>query len=277
VGDEHDLLVAYRDRTVRYLNYAGSAVIVEDAMTSALAESLSAWFAVADALAAHVGVWDRAELPPLPSGYTRALMLTPGGKRFGQGPDELIRNDPSAAAYLNAATSVLTEVTSLGRQSSEQDATANPPHDLPAADAGRPSVHAHRQRAVLVRHESVDRDRRIRIHEWRVRPESHRRAGPVTQPLGDPVLVSWDSFERVTELRIAVDELPKYCLVCLLQQRTVAPPTRRSLGRHRPAESGPIPGGFHKPPCGRPLMTSTSPNSDGGLCRNGTREPVDPR
>jgi hypothetical protein len=25
------------------------------------------------------------------------------------------------------------------------------------------------------------------------------------------------------------------------------------------------------------LMTSTSPNSDGGLCRNGTREPVDPR
>ncbi|MEO7260668.1 MAG: hypothetical protein ABI047_05345 [Jatrophihabitantaceae bacterium] len=115
VKSGHDLLVAYRDGGVRYLNQSGKVAIVEGIADLAFTEAARAWLAVADELASTVGVWDQPQLPPLPSGDSRITMLTPEGPRFGQGPDSLLRTDAGAAAFLSAATNVLIAVTRLPR------------------------------------------------------------------------------------------------------------------------------------------------------------------
>jgi hypothetical protein len=114
VAGGHDLLAAYRDGSVRYLNYSGKVLVVEpDATTAQLADAVRRWLQVAQALAQVVDVWDQPQLPPLPSGDSRIMMLTPLGMRFGQGPDGALRQDRAADAFLTAATEVLTTVMAL--------------------------------------------------------------------------------------------------------------------------------------------------------------------
>ena len=111
VDDQHDLLVAYRDGGVRYLNWSGSAAVLEPGNNADVDLRVAEWLAIADRLALIIGVWEEPELPGLPAGHSRILLLTPAGKRFGQGPHDLLLQDPSAAAYLGAATHVLLGVT----------------------------------------------------------------------------------------------------------------------------------------------------------------------
>lgn len=113
VENAHDLLAAYADGTVRYLNHAGSAVIIDGPDIERLSEPVREWLALAQKLAKVVGVWDEAQLPVLPASHTRIAMLTPGGIRFGQGPDDQLRADPSAAAFLGTATQVLLAVVKM--------------------------------------------------------------------------------------------------------------------------------------------------------------------
>ena len=114
VSGGHDVLAAYRDGSVRYLNYTGKVLVVEaDVAPAELAHAVDAWLRIAETLAQVVGVWDQPKLPPLPAGDTRITMLTPGGLRFGQGPDRALRADAGTAAYLAAATLVLTSATAL--------------------------------------------------------------------------------------------------------------------------------------------------------------------
>ncbi len=107
VAGRHDLLIAYRDHSVRYLNHSGGVAIVDPPNLPATAEVVDQWLAVGQQLANVIGVWDRSVLPHLPPGASRVLMLTPGGPRFGQGPDSQLRLDRGAAAFLDAATQLL--------------------------------------------------------------------------------------------------------------------------------------------------------------------------
>lgn len=111
VGKGHDVLAAYSDGTARYLNHAGGAAIVDNPQLAGLADAVESWLGIGRCLAQNVGVWDARALPPLPAGHTRVLVLTPGGFRFGQGPDLQLRQDPAAAAFLESATTVLLVVT----------------------------------------------------------------------------------------------------------------------------------------------------------------------
>jgi hypothetical protein len=111
VGSGHDLLAAYSDGTARYLNHAGGVAVVDDVTLENLAEAVKSWLGIGQRLAEMIGVWIEKTLPPLRAGDTRVLMLTPGGFRFGQGPDADLRMDAAAAAFLLAATRVLLVVT----------------------------------------------------------------------------------------------------------------------------------------------------------------------
>jgi hypothetical protein len=114
VGAGLDVLAAYRDGSVRYLNHAGGATLVESgAAPPALHAATDAWLGVAGDFAAQVGAWTQPALPPLPAQHGRLMMLTPGGPRFGQGPLEQLTRDARAASYMNAATVVLTAVAAL--------------------------------------------------------------------------------------------------------------------------------------------------------------------
>lgn len=105
----HDILAAYRDGSSRYLNHSGKVVVAETppAMTAAA----RAVVAAAAPLAGVVGVWDEPALPPVPLGHSRVLMLTPGGFRFGQGPQRALWEEPGVDVVVAAALELLTLLT----------------------------------------------------------------------------------------------------------------------------------------------------------------------
>lgn len=114
VDGGHDVLAAYPVGGVRYLNHAGGATVVEEGeggeeLLVALARLLVAGQALADVL----GPWTEGSLPEVPVDHTRLLVLTPGGHRFGQGPDAALRQEPLAAAVFSAATDLLVAVVAL--------------------------------------------------------------------------------------------------------------------------------------------------------------------
>jgi hypothetical protein len=112
VDGGHDLLAAYRDRTARYLNHAGGAVIWDQPVPE-IDSAIDEWLASGQAIANAIGPWDEPALPPLPAGHARAMMLTPSGPHFGQGPGASLFADPVAGAFLSAATKLLQLI--LGR------------------------------------------------------------------------------------------------------------------------------------------------------------------
>jgi hypothetical protein len=112
VDGGHDVLAAYRDGSSRYLNYTGSAVVVDQSPPAAVRAARTMIEAAAP-VAQVVGTWDDPVLPELPSGHARLLLLTPGGFRFGQGPPDSLWSDPGAAAVLDAATALLQLITTV--------------------------------------------------------------------------------------------------------------------------------------------------------------------
>jgi hypothetical protein len=106
VNEGHDLLAAYEDGSARYLNYSGKALVYE-AQVPEVQVAISNWITVAGSLVKAIGPWTDPELPALPPGHLRVLMLTPGGPSFGQGPAEAISSDALARGFIDAATTTL--------------------------------------------------------------------------------------------------------------------------------------------------------------------------
>ncbi|HET7486614.1 MAG TPA: hypothetical protein VFJ85_01700 [Acidimicrobiales bacterium] len=108
VPQGHDLLVVYADGSVRYLNFSGAAVAIEQEIPS-VAGPAREFLAVGQSIVGAIGPWE-GPLPPLPAGHSRLTMLTPSGPHFGQGPDDALRSSPPAAAFFDAATRTLLAV-----------------------------------------------------------------------------------------------------------------------------------------------------------------------
>jgi len=112
VGDAHDVLATYLDGSVRYLNHAGGATVLDEVPPPAVVLAANV-LAAGQALADQIGPWTEPQLPDLPVGSMRLTMLTRGGPRFGQGPDDVLGNDPMAGPLLVAATELLVTVVDL--------------------------------------------------------------------------------------------------------------------------------------------------------------------
>src|SRR4051812_48398218 len=89
VDGDHDVLAACADGSVRYLNHAGGATVI-DAAPPEVADAATALLTAGRVLSAQIGPWAEPDLPPLPVGHTRLTVLTRGGLRFGQGPDAVL-------------------------------------------------------------------------------------------------------------------------------------------------------------------------------------------
>jgi hypothetical protein len=109
VGAAHDVLAAYADGSVRYLNHSGKVAVIDAPGSDELRDAVGDWLAIARQLAAAIGPW-QAALPNVPLGHARVLMLTPSGPRFGQGPYDALAREAAAGAFLTAATRVLQRV-----------------------------------------------------------------------------------------------------------------------------------------------------------------------
>jgi hypothetical protein len=91
----HDVLAAYRDGSVRYVNFSGAAVVIDDvppAVTPPARELLEQ----GRILVSRIGPWTEPRLPPLASGEAQLMVLTPSGPHFGQAAFSALGSDPMA-------------------------------------------------------------------------------------------------------------------------------------------------------------------------------------
>jgi hypothetical protein len=101
----YDTLAAYEDRTARYLNQGGGAVIwhTPDSEMDALVDAL---LTAARPLLTTVGVWEGAR-PPLTAGRARVSLLTAEGLHFTEGTFEQFAQDPPTAAVFDAGAALM--------------------------------------------------------------------------------------------------------------------------------------------------------------------------
>lgn len=116
IDRRQDVLAAYRDGSIRYLNHAGSAIVIEPEMANEDVRAAAAeWFALGGELARVIGTWERSELPKLGRGESRIMLLTPAGPRFGQGPDHQLRREAMGRPFFARATKLMLAVVAVGR------------------------------------------------------------------------------------------------------------------------------------------------------------------
>ena len=103
----HDLLAAYQDGSARYLNYSGRAVVWEDRSVASIQSAINDWLAEAEQIVHAIGPWDQPDLPPLPPGHARLMMLTPSGPHFGQGPVADLSAGQVGRSFITTATGIM--------------------------------------------------------------------------------------------------------------------------------------------------------------------------
>jgi hypothetical protein len=108
-----EAVAAYSDRTARYMNSSGAAVIWE-APDHRLDADIQSLLDAGAKVAEIAGIWRAEGRPPPAASQARVDVLTPGGVRFGEGPTDELSRDPVAGSVVGAATKLMVGLTSLG-------------------------------------------------------------------------------------------------------------------------------------------------------------------
>jgi hypothetical protein len=99
-----DVLAAYVDGRVRYINHAGGMAFFEGVPPD-IAAGAKAVVASAVGAVSQIGPWDQKRLPP-PTTDVRFTFLMSDGLAFGQGPLDRTQRDPAAGPIFQKATSL---------------------------------------------------------------------------------------------------------------------------------------------------------------------------
>src|SRR5436190_14148798 len=87
-----DVLAAFGDGTMRYINHTGKRAVVETA-TKEMAAKGKQLLKAAEAAVGRIGPWDKPRLPPPRLGSVRLTFLVSDGLYFGEGPQKAIAAD----------------------------------------------------------------------------------------------------------------------------------------------------------------------------------------
>jgi len=101
-----DTLAAYEDGTARYINFTGS-VVVWDNRTAESDELIADLFAAARNVVAQIGPWDAARLNRPKTGNIRLSFLVSDGLYFGEGPFDVLAQDPIGGPVIAEATKLM--------------------------------------------------------------------------------------------------------------------------------------------------------------------------
>lgn len=104
-----DVLAAFSDGGVRYLNQSGKIAVVEadDTPLAGLAKEL---VAASRPIVEKIGPWEEQRLPPPKAGNVRITFLVSDGLYFGEGPYAVLQADDMAGPILAKAAQLLQEV-----------------------------------------------------------------------------------------------------------------------------------------------------------------------
>jgi len=106
-----DVLASFKDGTARYINQTGKILVWEttdDASANRITNDL---FAKSQDIVNQIGVWDKPRLPNPSKGNVRITFLVSDGLYFGEGPINVLFNDPMASPALTKATELMQYLT----------------------------------------------------------------------------------------------------------------------------------------------------------------------
>ena len=108
-----DVLAAFSEGGVRYLNQSGKVAIFEGQANpvEGLAKEL---VAVSQPIVNKIGPWDKQRLPPPKAGNVRITFLVSDGLYFGEGPFTDLQQYAMAGPVLSKATQLLQRAVVLG-------------------------------------------------------------------------------------------------------------------------------------------------------------------
>jgi hypothetical protein len=108
-----DVLAAFSEGGVRYLNQSGKMAIFEGQGNPVenLAKEL---VAISQPVVNQIGPWDKQRLPPPKAGNVRMTFLVSDGLYFGEGPFSALQQDRMAGPVLSKATQLLQRAVESG-------------------------------------------------------------------------------------------------------------------------------------------------------------------
>lgn len=107
-----DVLAAYPDGRVRYINQTGKMTIIEGG-APAIESLANELVTKSNVVVSSIGPWDKARLPAPSRGTIRLTFLVSDGLYFGEGPFSLMQKDPMAAPVINKAVELLQAVVNI--------------------------------------------------------------------------------------------------------------------------------------------------------------------
>jgi hypothetical protein len=110
LDDGLDVLASFNDGTARYINQTGKMIIWEttDETSNKLTKDL---FTKSQEIVKQIGPWDKPRRPHPTKGTVRITFLVSDGLYFGEGPIDILFNDPLASPALTSGTELMKYMT----------------------------------------------------------------------------------------------------------------------------------------------------------------------
>jgi len=108
--DGLDVLASFKDGTARYINQSGKMILWEtaDETSDTLTKQL---FRNSENIIKQIGPWNRPRRAEPSKGILRITFLVSDGLYFGEGPIDMLFNDPLARPALMSATELMKYLT----------------------------------------------------------------------------------------------------------------------------------------------------------------------
>jgi hypothetical protein len=109
-----DVMAAYADGSVRYIDHTGRIAVVEPGSLAAATPQVVRLMELAKPIVAAIGPWDKPRLPPPVRPNLRLSFIVSDGLYFGEGPMAAMQKDKLAGPVFQQATALLMTVTGAG-------------------------------------------------------------------------------------------------------------------------------------------------------------------
>jgi hypothetical protein len=106
-----DALASFNDGTARYINQTGKIIVWETTTDKKSNELTKDLFFKSQNVVNQIGAWDKPRRPAPTKGNVRITFLVSDGLYFGEGPIDVLFNDPMAGPALTSATYLMKYLT----------------------------------------------------------------------------------------------------------------------------------------------------------------------
>lgn len=106
-----DVLASFKNGTARYINHSGKMMIWEKTDDAAANDITKDLFTQSQQIVNQIGPWDKPRKQYPTKGNARITFLVSDGLTFGEGPTDLLFNDPMGGAALTTATKLMQYLT----------------------------------------------------------------------------------------------------------------------------------------------------------------------